>query len=55
MRNLVVTENITLDGVVDASEGWFAPSWGGGYWKAETRGLPPVHSGIVLTRYGTNR
>jgi dihydrofolate reductase len=26
MRDLVVTENITLDGVVDASEGWFAPS-----------------------------
>jgi dihydrofolate reductase len=26
MRNLVVTENITLDGVIDASEGWFAPS-----------------------------
>jgi dihydrofolate reductase len=26
MRNLVITENITLDGVIDASEGWFAPS-----------------------------
>ena len=26
MRNLVTTEKITLDGVVDASEGWFAPS-----------------------------
>jgi hypothetical protein len=25
MRKLVVTEN-TLDGVVDASEGWFAPA-----------------------------
>ena len=25
MRRLVVTENITLDGVIDASEGWFAP------------------------------
>jgi hypothetical protein len=25
MRKLVVTENITLDGVIDASEGWFAP------------------------------
>jgi hypothetical protein len=25
MRNLVITENITLEGVVDASEGWFAP------------------------------
>jgi dihydrofolate reductase len=26
MRNLVITENITLDGVIDAGEGWFAPS-----------------------------
>jgi hypothetical protein len=26
MRELVVTENITLDGVIDASEGWFAPA-----------------------------
>lgn len=26
MRKLVVTENITVDGVIDASEGWFAPS-----------------------------
>jgi dihydrofolate reductase len=24
MRDLVLTENITLDGVIDASEGWFA-------------------------------
>ena len=26
MRKLVVTENITLDAVIDASEGWFAPA-----------------------------
>ena len=26
MRKLVVTENITLDGVIDASEGWFTPA-----------------------------
>jgi dihydrofolate reductase len=26
MRKLVVTEYITLDGVIDASEGWFAPA-----------------------------
>jgi dihydrofolate reductase len=26
MRKLVVTENITLDGVIDAAEGWFAPA-----------------------------
>lgn len=25
MRKLVVTENITLDGVIDASGGWFSP------------------------------
>ena len=28
MRKLVVTENITLDGVIDASEGWFSPADG---------------------------
>jgi dihydrofolate reductase len=26
MRDLVVTENTTLDGVIDAAEGWFAPA-----------------------------
>jgi dihydrofolate reductase len=26
MRKLVVTENVTLDGVIDASEGWFSPA-----------------------------
>jgi dihydrofolate reductase len=30
MRDLIVTENITLDGVIDASEGWFVPSGGDG-------------------------
>lgn len=25
-RDLVVTENITLDGVIEATEGWFAPA-----------------------------
>lgn len=28
MRDLVVTENITLDGVIDAAGDWFAPSGG---------------------------
>jgi dihydrofolate reductase len=28
VRRLVVTENITLDGVIDAAEGWFSPSAG---------------------------
>jgi len=26
MRKLAVAENITVDGVVNASEGWFIPS-----------------------------
>lgn len=26
MRKLVITENITLDGVIEATDGWFAPS-----------------------------
>src|SRR4051794_14226209 len=26
MRDLIITENITLDGVIDASEGWFSPA-----------------------------
>jgi len=28
VRDLVVTENITLDGVIDASERWFSPAGG---------------------------
>jgi dihydrofolate reductase len=30
MRDLIVTENITVDGVIDAGEGWFAPVGGNG-------------------------
>jgi dihydrofolate reductase len=26
VRDVIVTENITLDGVIDAAEGWFAPA-----------------------------
>src|SRR5437867_733521 len=26
MRDLIVTQTITLDGVIDAEEGWFGPS-----------------------------
>ena len=26
MRKLIVTENITVDGVIDASGGWFKPA-----------------------------
>ena len=25
MRKLIITENITVDGVIDASGGWFQP------------------------------
>jgi hypothetical protein len=25
MRELIVTQNITLDGVIDAADGWFDP------------------------------
>jgi dihydrofolate reductase len=28
MRDLIVTENITIDGVIDAAGGWFAPGAG---------------------------
>ena len=28
MRDLIVTENITLDGVIEATEGWFGPAGG---------------------------
>ncbi len=28
MRDLIITENITLDGVIDASAGWFSPAGG---------------------------
>jgi hypothetical protein len=33
MRKLVVTENITLDGVIDITEGWFDPR------RASVRGM----------------
>src|SRR4029079_10236292 len=26
MRDLIITENMTLDGVIDAAEGWFMPA-----------------------------
>jgi hypothetical protein len=28
VRDLVITQNITLDGVIDASAGWFVPAGG---------------------------
>jgi hypothetical protein len=29
VRRLIITENITLDGVIDATEGWLAPAGAG--------------------------
>ena len=55
MRNLVTTEKITLHGVVDASEGWFAPSGEEDVGKLRLVDCRPFHSGIVLTRYSANR
>jgi len=37
MRDLIVTENITLDGVIDAAGGWFGPA-----------GTEPAHRGKKL-------
>ena len=39
MRKLVVTENITLDGVIDMAAGWFDPLRGGRL--AAVRWRPP--------------
>jgi hypothetical protein len=30
VRDLIVTENITVDGVIDAAEGWLTPGGGDG-------------------------
>jgi len=37
MRDLIVTENITLEGVIEATEGWFAPAGG------ESKYVVPAH------------
>ena len=37
MRELIVTQNITLDGVIDAAEGWFDPSDGEGTSRTSSR------------------
>ena len=39
MRDLIVTENITLDGVIDATEGWFDPAGG----EDDLRGVESSH------------
>ncbi|HTE63854.1 MAG TPA: hypothetical protein VK631_26085 [Solirubrobacteraceae bacterium] len=44
MRDLIVTENITLDGVIEATEGWFDPAGGETGGDIVTTGsIRPVH------------
>jgi len=39
MRDLIVTENITLDGVIEATEGWFDPAGGETMYRTSRRRL----------------
>lgn len=48
MRQLVITENITLDGVIEATEGWFAPVP-----RLRLVETQSFRSGVVLLRYRT--
>jgi hypothetical protein len=55
-RDLVVTENITVDSVIDAAGDWFLPSGADDARDvAEPRHVEaqPFASGIVLLRYRT--
>jgi dihydrofolate reductase len=47
MRELIVTQNITLDGVIDAAEGWFDPSGGEGTDQSDL--IEAVHEGMATT------
>ena len=47
MRELIVTQNITLDGVIDAAEGWFDPSDGEGTDQSDL--IEAVHEGMATT------
>ncbi len=49
MRDLIVTENITLDGVIDAQDGWFSP-YGGDDIAAVTRGHMAAADAVLLGR-----
>jgi hypothetical protein len=37
MRDLIVTENITLDGVIDATAGWLTPQAAGTMYRTSRR------------------
>ena len=61
MRKLAVTESITLDGVIDASEAWSVPSGEEEVDQSDLNaalrvraGNTALCSGIVLARYSTN-
>jgi hypothetical protein len=45
------TQNITLDGVIDAAGGWFDPSGEEGADQSDV--IEAIRSGIVLLRYRT--
>src|SRR2546423_5069810 len=49
MRNLIVTENITLDGVIDARDGWFSP-YGGDDLAAVNREHMAAADAVLLGR-----
>jgi dihydrofolate reductase len=47
MRELIVTQNITLDGVIDAAEGWFDPSGEEGTDQSDV--IEAVREGMATT------
>jgi dihydrofolate reductase len=47
MQELIVTQNITLDGVIDAAEGWFDPSDGEGTDQSDL--IEAVRDGMATT------
>ena len=47
MQELIVTQNITLDGVIDAAESWFDPSDGEGTDQSDL--IEAVHEGMATT------
>jgi len=49
VRDLIVTENMTVDGVIDGQEGWFSPS-GGDDMAAVTREHMAAADAVLLGR-----
>lgn len=50
MRDLIVTENITLDGVIDAEGGWFTAGGGGDDIAASNREHMAATDAVLLGR-----